>query len=279
LFKLYSITGFYPADPPLDSCEVRVLDPKPCARGSFAQCWKGLFLDERVVAMKRPHSYVPSDVMKRRVERELRVWRGLDHPNILRFIGLHVDESSMCLVSPWMENGHAWDYVQKNPHKNHVRLLLQVAEGLKYLHEQGIVHGDLRGDNILISREGVACIGDFGLSRKLAEAESENSSSWHKAGNYRYMAPELLKAEMFEEAQRTMQTDIFAFGRVAYQLLAMKKPYAEISNDVSIPGVVLKGVIPTRVDDDGTTLRGLDKGMWDLMRNCWRKRPEARPNA
>jgi len=211
------------------------------------------------------------------------VWKGLDHPHILRFIGLHVDESGMYLVSPWMENGHALDYVRKNPQKNHVGLLLQVAEGLEYLHNSNpsIVHGDLRGDNILISSTGEACIGDFGLSQKitLENAEEPNSTIWQRAGNARYMAPEILDAKIYEEGPRTTQTDVFALGRVMYQLLTMDKPFANTTNDYSIPALVLKGQVPPRPQDEGARTRGLSDAMWYLMNEGWLRRPARRPNA
>ncbi|KDQ10012.1 hypothetical protein BOTBODRAFT_36635 [Botryobasidium botryosum FD-172 SS1] len=279
LSHLYYITNFYPTDPSLDSCEVRVLDRGPLARQGSAEYWKGLFLNKYEVTMKRLHSDIPKEFSTRRLKRELGVWRGLDHPNISRFIGHYFDKSSMYLISPWMEDGHAWEYVQKNPNKNHVELLLQVAQGLEYLHTLEIVHGDLRGHNIFISHEGVACIGNFGLSRKLAENPDDSSSSWLMGESLRYMAPELLSTVTFDEVLRTTQTDMFAFGRVAYQLLAMREPYADISSNAAIIPLALNGVNPVRVYDHGATRRGLGNGMWDLMRRCWRKRPGDRPNA
>jgi len=161
-----------------------------------------------------------------------------------------------------------------------MQALLQVAEGLEYLHtsDPPIVHGDLRGDNILISHTGAACIGDFGLSQKLAESEGENSTSWHNAGNIRYMAPELLTAATFKEGQRTTQIDIFAFGRVMYQLLAMERPFVEMPT-YSVTVMVLNNKIPLRPEDEGAKARGLNDGMWDLMTKCWVRYPAQRSNA
>jgi len=160
--------------------------------------------------------------------------------------------------------------------------LLQVAKGLEYLHKSDprVVHGDLRGDNILISSTGVACIGDFGLSQKITlESEEDYSNSWKRAGNVRYMAPELLKATTYEQGPRTTQTDIFALGRVMYQLLAMAKPFAN-TNELLIPAVVVRGKIPSRPRDvEGARTRGFNDAMWRLMKKCWTQRPDQRPNA
>jgi len=109
---LYSFTTLYSFDPPLDQCEVKVSKSEPSARGGFAECWEGVFLGKYKVAMKRPHLRSGDEgAVRKRIEREVKVWKGLNHQHVLRFIGIHVCESGMYLVSPWMENGHALDYV------------------------------------------------------------------------------------------------------------------------------------------------------------------------
>ncbi|KAG8704320.1 hypothetical protein FRC09_003622, partial [Ceratobasidium sp. 395] len=66
------------------------------------------------------------------------------------------------MVSAWMENGDLRTYVNKYPTVDCLQLCVQVAEGLAYLHSIGIIHGDLKGPNVLISKEGVATVIDFG---------------------------------------------------------------------------------------------------------------------
>ncbi|KAF7336031.1 hypothetical protein MSAN_02316800 [Mycena sanguinolenta] len=72
-------------------------------------------------------------------------------------------------------------------HRN--RLLLEIAQGLEYLHSMDVVHGDLRGNNILITDEGSACLSDFGLATSIADADSTITSSSNRAGSSQWFAP------------------------------------------------------------------------------------------
>ncbi|EEB91416.1 hypothetical protein MPER_10225, partial [Moniliophthora perniciosa FA553] len=101
--------------------------------------------------------------------REAIVWRQLRHPNILPCLGLYyLDRSQerICLVSPWMENGNLVQFLRDSPRDsgNHLQLMHDIASGLSHLHGLKIIHGDLKGLNILVTQSHRACIADFGLS-------------------------------------------------------------------------------------------------------------------
>ncbi|KDQ07891.1 hypothetical protein BOTBODRAFT_139568, partial [Botryobasidium botryosum FD-172 SS1] len=177
----------------------------------------------------------------------MRVWRRLRHPNVLPFLGWHQRGSTTYLVSLWMENGHVSDFVQKHPEADSLQLLVQVASGLEYLHtrEPPVIHGDLRGPNILISQSGDVCIADFGLSELKAEGHEHYSTPWFSAGHPRWQAPELIRAETNEEARRTVASDVFAFGRVMLEIFTMKAPFFYIHN-LGIAWRVAAGELPNR---------------------------------
>jgi len=276
LYQLYSIYTLYPFDPMLHEHEItRTMKQTPSGSGGFADCWEGIFLGKLKVAMKTPRSGLADQVSMRRLMREMKVWSRLHHPNILPFIGCCTLEGISYMISPWMENGDALDFVRKGPYSCSLELLLQVANGLQYLHEfdPPVIHGDLKSANIFISEQGKAHIADFGLSELMIEgADDENSSAWHNGGNPRWQAPEILK----EGARRTKETDVFAFGRVMLEFLTGKAPFPGLSTPQAMIKVI-NNEHPERPRDYDAVARGLDDGMWGLMERCWDTEPSRRP--
>ncbi len=104
-----------------------------------------------------------------------------------------------------------------------LNLLRQAAEGLAAIHEMGFIHHDFGPKNVMVSREGVAKIIDFGLA-------VPNTSQFRKPGNRTgtlgYMAPELLRRESTDE-----RIDLFSFGVMAFELFADRQPYESIQGD------------------------------------------------
>ncbi|KAJ7145907.1 kinase-like domain-containing protein [Mycena epipterygia] len=116
---------------------------------------------------------------------------------------------SLCIVLPWMGNGTILTHLQENGIQHVIKLLWEVSQGLQYLHSHNVVHGDLRGANILVTRDWSACLTDFGLS--LYSDLSGRSTS--RGGSVRWMAPELIAPEEFNVSfRRTSCSDIYAFG-------------------------------------------------------------------
>ncbi|KDQ14337.1 hypothetical protein BOTBODRAFT_110278, partial [Botryobasidium botryosum FD-172 SS1] len=212
-----------------------------------------------------------------RVTREVAVWGRLGHPHILPFLGLYTHGTFTYMVSPWMENGDALHYVQKNPHVDCLKLLIQIAEGVTYLHTLNppVIHGDLKGANILISDVGDAYIGDFGLSQATSAEIQENSTAWSVAGHPRWQAPELIDPKDDGFSVRTAESDIFALGRLSLG----RVPFEEITMPIQIAYRVMKGILPPQQIDDGFMTRGPNGRMWELMKWCWEMEPKRRPSA
>ncbi|KDQ07843.1 hypothetical protein BOTBODRAFT_38411 [Botryobasidium botryosum FD-172 SS1] len=279
LSHLYDALQCYPADTVLDECEVALSKSWASKFGGFGDCWEGIFLGSHKVAMKCPRGAF-TEAGTRRLLREMRVWSRLHHPNVLPFLGWHQSRSVTYLVSPWMENGQVLEFLQSYPEADSLRLLVQVASGLEYLHtfQPPVIHGDLRGPNILISQLGNACIADFGLSELKAEGYENYSTPWFSAGHPRWQAPELIRAETNEEARRTVASDVFSFGRVMLEVFTTKPPFFYIDHNLAVAKRVEAGEFPNRPHDT-TVARGLDDTMWGMMTDCWDVIPSRRPSA
>ncbi|KAJ7839900.1 kinase-like domain-containing protein, partial [Mycena leptocephala] len=136
--------------------------------GGFGDIYQASYAG-KTVALKHIRTF-HRNAEQRRIRlqfcREALVWQHLQHSFILPFIGIDRETfpSSLCMVSPWMENGTVLKYLNDHGRANVDKLLSEIAQGLQYLHSRNIVHGDLRGANILITHEWSACLADFGLT-------------------------------------------------------------------------------------------------------------------
>ncbi|KDQ17165.1 hypothetical protein BOTBODRAFT_105789 [Botryobasidium botryosum FD-172 SS1] len=277
LFELYNRFGLYPWEPALLDSEVVKTGTESFAEGGFGACWRGVFLGKLQVAMKCSLAFVPNEDAKRRALREMEVWQDLRHPNVLPFIGLYLHESKIYLLSPWMKEGDLISFLKRNTHADRAHMVLQIAYGLLYLHTRGVVHGDLKGANILVSDTGEPRLADFGLSHKdIQESAVEHSLAWYNGGNPRWQSPELLTARTPEEAVRTTASDMFAFGRVIIEVYTEEVPFAGVFLYSAVMQMVMAGESPARPTDTSIIERGLDDRMWKIAKDCSRHEPHAR---
>ncbi|KAJ7353622.1 hypothetical protein DFH08DRAFT_1077723 [Mycena albidolilacea] len=213
-------------------------DEHPSFGGGFGDIYRALYGDQRV-ALKRMRYFIRgSDLRRIRLKfcREALLWKDLQHAHILPFLGIDRDTfpSSLCMVSPWMEHGTVTNYLKTHGYRNVDKLLYQVSQGLEYLHSRNIVHGDLRGANILIKEDWSACLTDFGLS---IFSDATSTMSTNRGGSLYWMAPELLDPGRFGlKFARTPATDVYAFGCVCFELYAERPPFSNLPE----PGALMK---------------------------------------
>jgi len=200
------------------------------------------------------------------------VWARLRHPHILPLVGICTLTDDMTyMISPWMHHGDIQSYLKRHPDVDRLSLLVQVGEGLEYLHTKSIVHGDVRGPNVLISESGEACLADFGLSKPDEQGLYSYSTKFHTSGNQRWMAPELL----LNETVRTTTTDVFSFGRLIIEVLTGEHPFPDLNEYQAISPIV-KGALPNRPTGKAVA-RGLDNTVWALVKDCCSFKPHRRP--
>jgi len=171
-------------------------------------------------------------------------------------------------------------YLRNTPHANPLRLLEDAARGLQYLHSMDLVHGDLKGANILVSEEGRACLTDVGLARVADDLDPTTATPPASTTNVtivlRSPQLELLVPERFgsKEGSRTKKTDIYSMGMTIYEVLADKIPFYEHENRVAgiriLDGVRLKA-------PDFTITRDYTEELWGITKYCWDQDPLKRP--
>ncbi|KAJ3862268.1 kinase-like domain-containing protein, partial [Lentinula novae-zelandiae] len=217
---------------------------------------------------------------RKRLNREVYVWHRLDHPNIATFLGTSYHMANRpSLILPWFKNGSASEYLRlKNPGADRLRLILDVAEGLEYLHTckpAPIVHGDLKGNNILITDSGHATLSDFGLSQVIEDLVCPTgiTPSKFEAGPIRWQSPEFLM-DVSETCRPQLPGDVWSFGCTAYELLTGNVPYHFRRRDSTVIHDIQADIPPPGVEENN--LHRGDGGIWDLMNDCWISSPVKR---
>ncbi|KAJ8077717.1 Rho guanine nucleotide exchange factor [Marasmius tenuissimus] len=283
MLRLSQHSGLYPQC--LVVKDVKRPSGRPVGGGGFGDVYKEK-LGEQMVCLKLPRIFEDTEdsdaerLIKGYI-REAIVWRQLNHPNLLPFIGVYYldDEapSQLCLISPWMDRGDLTRYLKRaqkqNADVNRLLLAYDVAAGLSYLHSNGIIHGDLKGLNVLINADERALIGDFGLSR-VAETHTPglfNSTTGAK-GTIRWLSPELLKSN--PPCRTSERSDIYAYAGVCYEIFTGKQPFYKLHDMAVFDAVVNREERPDRPEE----ARELTDPIWGIMVSCWQHDQQLRPS-
>ncbi|PAV14607.1 kinase [Pyrrhoderma noxium] len=230
------------------------------------------------VGVKRMRFYLDEDI-KNLLEKEVYVWAKLRHNNILPLLGYAFDPSTgyPLLISRWMDNGSAWDYIQSHPNIELVSFIFGIVEGLSYLHDQGVIHSDLKSDNILVTAVGHPVICDFGCARMVATSISLANTTRGQLGTIRYLAYELL-AQIDTYRSHSIKTDVWAFGMTVYELLTERRPYHDILNSQVAMAIVQRNLPVLEPRIEALIERGdLSKNfLWHVCLECWSHDPQER---
>ncbi|KAK1231739.1 hypothetical protein PQX77_005148, partial [Marasmius sp. AFHP31] len=277
MLRLSKTSGLHPTC--LSIQNVTKIGDYPVAAGGFGDVWKGTIGDSgEIVCLKVVKVYLKSDLDKltNEYQREAILWRQTKHPNVLPFLGIYQLEQTqqLCLISPWMEKGNLVQFLKRTKREDvdHYMLVYDVASGLAYLHKKKIVHGDLKGLNILITDSLRACIADFGLSH-VADSQGLRitTSTTRPVGTARWLAPELLLGS----GGPSKESDVYAYACVCYEIFTGLQPFPELANEMAVAFNVAQGKRPSRPEG----ISELSDSMWALITLCWDATPSSRPTA
>ncbi|RLN98561.1 hypothetical protein BBJ28_00009220 [Nothophytophthora sp. Chile5] len=230
--SLWSFASVIPSNPswliPRDHLHVEV--SQVVGSGSFGHVFRGEYLGS-TVAIKCVE--VTSEVAARAFLREVAIWQQARHPNVVRFFGACPLSHPCALISEEAANGTLPVYLRQQKQADRFlvwRTLLDAALGLRFLHQRGIIHDDLKGNNILVSQDGTAMLNDFGLSSMPSQWTLVGSVT----GAVRWMAPECMAF-----SAPTFESDLYSFGMVIVEAVTGKLPWTPLRTE-AIPQYVLR---------------------------------------
>jgi eukaryotic-like serine/threonine-protein kinase len=176
----------------------------------------------RKVAVKRLFaSLAGDDVFQERFFREARMAAALSHPNLVAVYDVGEEDGLPYIVMEYVEGETLAELTARSgpmQPDEAVELLLQVCAGLEHAHAAGLVHRDIKPQNLLVRRDGVVKIADFGIARTLQATQLTQVGT--VLGTAGYLAPEQAAGERV-----TAAADIYSLGAVAYELLTGRTPY------------------------------------------------------
>ncbi|XP_040997278.1 serine/threonine-protein kinase STY13-like [Juglans microcarpa x Juglans regia] len=241
----------------------------PFAQGAFGKLYRGTYNGEDVAIkiLERPENNPEkAQLMEQQFQQEVMMLATLKHLNIVRFIGGCRKPMVWCIVTEYAKGGSVRQFLTKRhnravPLKLAVKQALDVARGMAYVHGLGLIHRDLKSDNLLINADKSIKIADFGVAR--IEVQTEGMTP--ETGTYRWMAPEMIQHRPY-----TQKVDVYSFGIVLWELITGLLPFQNMTAVQAAFAVVNKGVRPVIPNDCLPILS-------EIMTRCWDANPDVRP--
>ncbi|GFS34699.1 ACT-like protein tyrosine kinase family protein [Actinidia rufa] len=256
---------------PNDGTDVWEIDPQllkfetKVASGSYGDLYKGTYFSQEVAIKILKPERVDSDLQKEFAQ-EVFIMRKVRHKNVVQFIGACTKPPSLCIVTEYMSGGSVYDYLhkQKGTFKlpSLLRVAIDISKGMSYLHQNNIIHRDLKAANLLMDENEVVKVADFGVARVKAQTGVMTAET----GTYRWMAPEVIEHKPYD-----LKADVFSFGIVLWELLTGKLPYEYLTPLQAAVGVVQKGLRPTIPKNTPPKLA-------ELLERCWQQETTSRPD-
>ncbi|KAH9148620.1 hypothetical protein AeRB84_008070 [Aphanomyces euteiches] len=273
--ELYQSKGIFKSLPQIESWilsfdDVRFDFATPLGRGGSATVFKGKYQGQVVAVKCFDRISADSSDLENIIQSEIICWEAISHePYILTFIGACTKVSRPIIVMELCDN-NIRRFVRDWPEML-LPMVYQFACGLASIHNANVIHGDLKGDNVLVTFQKTVAVADFGLSRTVTSLETSKTGD-KRVGTLNWMSPE----QYFTPRNVTTKSDIWSFGMTVWEVLCNDIPYRGCSeNDFADYIFQVEDDRPEKPYDLGQQLEPL----WILITRCWRLDPAARPTA
>lgn len=239
--------------------------------GSFADVYK-IKCKKEILAMKCykiQHLEGDGESMKNlmRFVLETRLLSFLKHPNIVEFRGCCLHHPRIGIIMEYCKNEDLRVFIKKNgkklTHEQKIQFLVYIADGMRYLHRNNVIHRDLKSKNVLVTKENVIKITDFSISKF---TKSGGSTKTMRRGTGYYMAPEIVKGGKYGKL-----CDVFSFSMVAFELITCNlKPFGSETENIEF-----KIATDSHKRPDVSSIE--PSWLQNLIVYCWQEDPSKRP--
>ncbi|KAI1172749.1 hypothetical protein F4777DRAFT_490071 [Nemania sp. FL0916] len=202
----------------------------------------------------------------RMIEAEIDLLKNLNHDNIVKYIGFVKSTDCLNIILEYCENGSLHSICKaygKFPENLVGVYMTQVLQGLQYLHDQGVIHRDIKGANILTTKDGKVKLADFGVSTSTLAGPDKEAQV---VGTPYWMAPEII-----ELSGATPASDIWSLGCTVIELLSGRPPYHNLQAMPALFAIVN--------DDHPPLPEGVSSAARDFLMQCFQKDPNLRVSA
>ena len=203
-------------------------------------------VEDRTVAIKiLKEEFSDNEEFLRRFKNESKAIAVLSHPNIVKVYDVSFGDLLQYIVMEYIDGITLKQYIEQEgslPWKDAVHFIIQVLRGLQHAHDRGIVHRDVKPQNIMVLRDGSIKVTDFGIARF---ARSEHKTMTDKAiGSVHYISPEQARGETTDE-----KSDVYSVGVILYEMLTGQLPFqAESAVSVAIMQLQREPSLPSEIN-------------------------------
>ncbi|PSR89313.1 Serine/threonine-protein kinase [Actinidia chinensis var. chinensis] len=236
--------------------------------GSYGEVYRADLNGTEVAVKKFMDQDISGDALAQ-FKSEVEIMLRLRHPNVVLFMGAVTHPPNLSILTEYLPRGSLYKLLHRPNNqlndKRRVRMALDVARGMNYLHTSHptIVHRDLKTPNLLVDKNWVVKVCDFGLSRMQHHTFLSSKSI---AGTPEWMAPEVLRNEPSNE-----KSDVYSFGVILWELATLRVPWTGM-NSMQVVGAVGFQNRHLEITEE------IDPTAAQIIMDCWHPYPQLRPS-